>query len=188
MHRIMLIPLALALLVSITPTAEANALRNPGFEEGGQQPETSLFWKMHDPDDHGDAWGNAIRVDWRARDGRWTGAVRGSWAGLGEYGGFWQEAEITPGTSYRASAWFWADGAWTAETQELKLEFWNADRSMILDSHSVALHDIAELWIKKELEGVAPEGAAWARVVINVSDAGDSGALQIDDVALETGW
>lgn len=175
---------ACAVITAIATPAFANLLQNSSFEEEGTQIETAKFWKMNDPDDHGDAWGNAIRVDWRAHEGTHIGVVRGSWAGMGEYGGFWQEAEITAGTTYRATAWFWADGKWIAEVQELKIEFWSSDRSEKLDEKIITLHDVSELWVQKEVEGVAPEGAGWARVVINVSDVGGDGALQFDEVSL----
>jgi len=168
----------------MTGIASANLLNNPGFEVAGTQAENAQHWKMHDPDDHGDAWGTAIRVDWRAREGRFVGVVRGAWAGLGEYGGFWQEVGVTPGVTYRATAWFWADGSWRAETQEMKLEFWNSERTEIIASETIALHDIGEIWVQKEISAVAPEGSAWTRVVINVAGAGEAGALQIDEVSL----
>ena len=171
------IPVAAALLGLAVGSVHANLLNNPGFEVAGTQSEDARHWKMHDPDDHGDAWGTAIRVDWRAREGRYIGVVRGAWAGMGEYGGFWQEAAVMPGAMYRATAWFWADGAWRAETQEMKLEFWNSERTEILGSETVALHDIGEIWVQKEIEGVAPEGAAWARIVINASGTGDTGSV-----------
>lgn len=173
---------------SLTYAASANLLNNPGFEEAGTQPESALYWKMHDPNDHGDAWGNAIRADWRAQGGRHIGVIRGGWAGVGEYGGFWQEAEITAGTSYKATAWFWADSQWSAETQELKLEFWNADRTEMLADESVTLHDVGEVWVQKEVSAEAPENAVWARVVIHAAGAGDHGALQIDNVSLDAAW
>lgn len=182
---------ALALLIAmlvLAANARANLLKNPSLEDAGDQEASAKYWKINDPDDHGDAWGNAIRVDWRAHDGRHIGVVRGTWAEMGDYGGFWQETEATPGAAYRASAWFWADGGWKAEVQELKLEFWNSDRTEIVGSQAVGLHDVGELWVHKEVEGTAPENAAWVRLVVSVSGAGDQGALQFDELSLETGW
>lgn len=176
---------ALLLFVSATVgVAGDNLLKNPGFEESASHDYDALHWRMHEPDDHGDAWGTAIRTDWRAREGRYIGVVRGGWAGVGEYGGFWQEVAAEAGVTYRASAWFWADGAWRAETQEMKLEFWNADRTAVVGSETVALNDIGEIWVQKEIEAAAPEGTAWVRMVINASGTGNDGALQIDEVSL----
>ncbi|HMO05947.1 MAG TPA: hypothetical protein PKC67_13380 [Kiritimatiellia bacterium] len=173
-----------ALLATSTLAEQENLLRNPGFETSGTQEESAQHWRMHDPDDHGDAWGTAIRAGWRAREGRYIGVIRGGWAGVGEYGGFWQEVEASAGATYRASAWFWADGAWRADTQELKIEFWNTDRTEITGSETVALHDIGEIWVQKEIEALAPEGTGWVRIVINASGTGNEGALQIDEASI----
>ena len=175
----------LAAALTFSRTANANLLKNSGFETAGTKEDSAVHWKMNDPDDHGDAWGTAIRADWRAHEGRNIGVIRGSWAGLGDYGGFWQEVAVTSGATYICTAWLWADGGWRAELQEMKLEFWNADRTAVISSETIALHDIGELWVQKELEANAPEGAAWARVVINVTGTGDQGALQIDEISIE---
>jgi len=174
-----------ALFLAAASVSRANLLKNPGLEEAGTETGSALHWNMNDPDDHGDAWGNAIRADWRAHDGQFIGVVRGTWAGMGDHGGFWQEVEAKPGVTYKARAWFWADGGWKAELQELKLEFWNSDRTEIAGSQTVALHDVGEIWVQKELEAVAPESAAWVRVVVNVTGAGDVGALQADEFSLD---
>ena len=134
-----------ALLITGASTlAHANLLNNPGFEEQGERYEAARHWRMDDPDDHGDAWGTAIRTDWRAFDGYHSGAIRGAWAGMGEYGGFWQEVAIEVGVTYKASAWFWADQAWRAEVQELKIEFWNSDRTELLAEQVVPLEGVGE--------------------------------------------
>jgi hypothetical protein len=178
--------LAAALFTAgMSGTAGANLLQNPGFEEAGTTPESARHWKINDPDDHGDAWGNAIRVDWRSQEGAYIGAIRATWAGMGDFGGFWQEAPAVPGTTYRASAWFWADGRWTAAVQELKIEFWNQDRTAKLSEELIPLHDVGEIWVNKSLVGTAPEEAGWARVVVNVNGTGEHGALQVDAVRLE---
>ncbi len=171
-------------LSGVSAIASENLLKNPGFEESASHDHDAQHWKMHEPEDHGDSWGTAIRADWRSREGRYIGVIRGAWAGVGEYGGFWQEVAGTAGTTYRASAWLWADGAWRSETQEMKLEFWNAERTEIVGSETISLNDIGEIWVQKEIEAVAPEDTAWVRVVINASGAGNDGALQIDEVAL----
>lgn len=181
-----LVAAALA-FAGFTAMSYADLLKNGSFEEGAINPENAQHWRMNEPDDHGDSWGNAIRTDWRAHDGSFIGAVRGAWAGMGEYGGFWQEAMVSPGTTCRATAWFWADENWIAEVQEFKIEFWNEDRSEKLDEKSIALHDVSELWTQRAVEAVAPEDTAWARVVLNVSGVGNDGALQVDAISLSAG-
>lgn len=177
-----------ALLPAFALAAHANLLKNGSFEEMGSSDEIALNWKMHEPDEHGDAWGSATRRDWRAHDGSWMGAVQGQWANLGDNGGFWQEAPGEAGTTYIASGWFWADGSWTAGTQELKIEFYNEDRVTQLGVQTVSLNDVGEVWTQKSVEAVAPEGAKWVRVVVNVSGAGSDGALQVDELVLDTAW
>jgi len=173
------------LLISLTGFAHANLLRNPGFEEEGERNDAARHWRLDDPDDHGDAWGNAIRCDWRAHEGQFAGAIRGAWSGMGEYGGFWQETTIEPGSMYRASAWFWADAAWTCGNQEIKLEFWDSDRINLLGSTPLLLGAIGENWERREVSGLAPEGAVWARIIISVDQAGEAGSLQVDSASIE---
>jgi hypothetical protein len=177
---------AFILIVACGISARANMLQNPGFEAASSSgPAVALNWKMNEPDDHGDAWGSALRMDWRAHEGQYAAAVRGRWANAGDYGGVWQEAEVEHGRKYRFSAWLWADATWSASIQDLKIEFWDVGRSQKLGESKVSFNDISEMWMEKSVEGVAPEGAFWARVVITVSGAGPQGALQIDDLKLE---
>lgn len=180
--------LASAALVLAT-SGFANLLRNSGFEQPATgSEEAALHWKMNDPDDRGDAWGSAVRRDWRAHDGAWMIAVSGQWAELGDYGGVWQDVEAEAGTTYILSAWVYADGSWTADTQELKIEFFNEDRSTQIGSETVSLADVGEVWTRKDVEAMAPEGTRFVRVVVNVAGAGQDGALQVDDLDLETAW
>lgn len=174
-----------ALALVAAAGARANLLYNTSFEvESAFSYGYALNWKMNDPDDHGDAWGSASRENWRSHDGQFLMAIRGSWAGAGNYGGVWQEAEGHAGTTYKLGAWVYADGAWTAQTQEMKIEFWNWDRSQMLGAATNVLQDAGEMWTRKEVTAVAPEGTEWVRIVFNVAGAGEAGALQIDDVEL----
>lgn len=180
---------ALSLLFVALATASLageNLLQNGSFEvEGSYNVNSALNWKLNDPDDHGDSWGSASRESWRAHEGQFTASVRGSWANSGDYGGWWQELECQPGQVYRLTAWVWADGAWTAATQEIKLEFWNIDRSTQVSVASTAMPDVSEIWSQKAVEARAPDGAFWIRAVVNVSGAGPAGSLLADDLDLE---
>ena len=178
---------AVAFVFSGAVMASAGLLKNSSFEtagSGGEQ--TAQNWKMNDPDEHGDAWGSASRENWRANDGTWIGVIRGTWADAGDFGGFWQEAEATAGTSYRVTVQVWADPDWTAQTQEVKLEFWNAEHSEMLAATTNAIVGAGEMWTEVTVDAFAPEGTAWARAVVNVSGAGQAGALQIDQLDLDT--
>lgn len=181
--KILMGAVSVALLASAG--VQANLLYNTSFEiESAFSYGFALNWKMNDPDDHGDAWGSASRENWRAHDGQFLMAIRGGWAGVGNHGGVWQETEGHAGTTYKFGAWVYADGSWTAQTQEMKIEFWNWDRSQMLGAATNAIQDAGELWARKEVIAVAPEGTEWVRVVLNVSGAGDAGSLQVDDVEL----
>ena len=176
-----------AAALALLGTAHAdNLLYNASFEaESAFSYGFAQNWKMNDPDDHGGAWGSAARENWRAKDGEFLMALRGTWAGAGDYGGVWQEAEGRGNQTYRLTAWFWADSAWTAQTQEMKIEFWNWDRTQMLGSAVHHIEEVGEEWKQKELVAVSPDGTEWVRVVFNVSGAGEAGSLQVDDVRLE---
>jgi hypothetical protein len=163
-----------------------NLLFNGSFEaESAFSYGCAQNWKMNDPDDHGDAWGNAARENWRARTGEFIMALRGTWAGPDDYGGVWQEAEGRSQQAYRLTAWFWQDAGWTAAVQEMKIEFWNWDRTEMLGAAVLKLENLGEEWSMREVNAVSPEGTEWVRAVFNVSGVGSTGALQIDDVVLE---
>lgn len=165
----------------------ANPIENPSFElESSSSYNHAMFWHMNNPDDHGDAYGSASRENWRAHGGQFVGAIRGAWAGLGDYGGFWREAEGRGGRTFVASAWFYADLTWSARTQQLKLEFWNWDRTQMLGSAINNLADLREEWTRHEVSAVSPEGTEWVRIVIHADGTGEAGSLQVDDVELST--
>lgn len=171
----------------LATTGWANLIYNGSFElESAFSYGSALNWKMNDPDDHGDAYGSAARENWRAHEGQFLGSIRGTWAGTGDMGGWWQEAEGHAGTTYRASAWFYADAEWMAATKELKIEFWNWDRTQLLGSAVRSLDDLRAEWSRHEVSAVAPEGTEWVRVVIHAAGIGAVGALQVDDVELVT--
>ncbi len=163
--------------------ASANLLTNGGFELPGTSDSNARYWQWGTPDTHGSTWDNVARTEWRAHEGEWEGTVRGTWAGAAS-GGWWQETAATSGTTYEASAWFWADSTWTASSQDLKIEFYSSSYGSPLSSMSTALGDVHEAWTQKTVRATAPGGTAWARFVVGVSGAGGAGALQFDDARL----
>ena len=182
--------IAAALGFALVPLAAAagNLLLNPSFEyETAADFHACVFWTMNGPDVHGDAYGSAQRENWRACDGFYAMAIRGTWAGAGDAGGVWQEVPAAPGSVYRFSAWAWADAAWTAQIRDLKIEFWNADRSRRLERHAVPLNGVGETWREFTLAATDPADAAWVRAVVHVAGAGPDGALLLDSLALQTG-
>ncbi len=171
-------------------TAGAMSLIDNGSFEvpGSSSADTASHWAMNDPDEHGGSWGSASRKDWRSHEGMFIGVIPGTWAEAGTFGGFWQEAEANAGSTYRASGWFWADQAWNAERELLKIEFWNAERTEMVFEQTVDLTDVGEAWTEKSVEATAPENAAWVRIVVDVDKAGTDGALQMDELSLEQTW
>lgn len=167
-------------------STEDNLLRNGSFEDPA--PSDNLndarHWSYAEPDEHGDAWGSASREQWRAADGQYIGSVRGLWADLGSRGGVWQETKAEAGQAYRFSGWFYCDPEWMAGTQEIVLEFWDDDRRTLLGETRLPIDGCDDAWTELAVEGVAPDHAVWARVVIHVDQVGPSGALQFDNLAL----
>jgi len=163
-----------------------NLIQNGSFETVSTRGfyNEALFWQMGSPNNNGDCWGSAAREDWRSHSGSYIGAIRGLWAGYGSNGGYWQDAKAIPGTTYRFSGWFYCDPEWVARTQEIKIEFLDKDKKSTLHSEVVPITGCDMIWEKISVEATAPEGTAWARVVVNVINTGASGALQLDDLEL----
>ena len=174
-------------LLTAAAAGAVNLIENPGFEqESSFSYGYAMFWKLNSPDDHGDCYGSAARENWRAHEGQFIATIRGSWAGQGNWGGWWKEVEGHGGTTYKAAGWFYADAAWAAETQEMKLEFWNWDRTKFLGSAVNSLSELREEWTRHEVSAVAPEATESVRLVIHAAGASEIGSLQIDDVELAT--
>jgi len=168
-------------------TLDNNLLNNGGFERQGQILNRGLFWYPQDPDRHGDMWGSGLRINWRCHSGQWQGVLRGTWAGAGNSGGFWQEVPATPGRTYRFSAWFWADTTWSAGAHGIKLEFLSGTErgTNYLLAVTNYLGTIGEKWTNKSIQATAPTNATWVRVVVFANSIGANGALQFDDLRLE---
>lgn len=180
LYKILLGPALLAL-----PVFGSNLLQNPSFElQAGAGFNQAAYWTLHHPSSHGDQYGSASREDWRSFDGMYIMTVRGLWAEAGNYGGCWQEATAEPGIEYRASGWFWADPEWSAQRQEMKLEFWGADHTQLLDTASLSLADVTAEWQRMEIRAVAPDEAVYIRLVIHAEGIEYSGALQFDHLVL----
>ena len=168
-----------------TGAAPDNLLLNPSFEyETAADFHSCVYWTLNQPDPHGGFYGSVRRENWRARDGYYAMAIRGTWAGAGDFGGFWQEVPAAPDATCRFSAWTWTDAAWTAQTCEIKIEFWNADHSRMIEPCALPLKNTGESWQESVLEATAPAETAWVRVVVNIADAGPEGSLLVDSVAL----
>lgn len=179
-------------LVRDATPGPSNMLHNGNFEmPGSSTDEEARYWQWDNPDTHGSTWGgNHIRVKWRYNDGQgwegmWQGVIAGDWY-HDEYGSGWfQEKPALVGSTYQASAWFWADrgtyGYWTAAVQQLKIEFYSNTYGGPISVVATSLNDVGENWTYKSVTTTAPPNAAWARFVIGCDDIGQDGALQFDD-------
>lgn len=177
-----------SLTANVVPLPSANLLNNPGFELAGSTSDRAANWYPGEPDTHGEMWSTALRVNWQPLQGSWHGAIRGTWSGAGDQGGFWQEVPATPGAHYRFTAWFWADdgnpwGPWYAGHQMMKMEFFSGDAMIAAVTNDLGY--VNQVWQPRTLEAVAPEGADWVRVVIAAYEVGPDGALQFDQLELE---
>ena len=189
MKRLQIV-LACSLMLLPAGMAAANLLNNPGFETQGSTNSQASYWEWDVPDQHGSNWGTASREQWNLIFGSWMGAIRGTWAGAGNNGGYWQEVLATPGTRYRFTGWFYADGdgnqkKWTADAQGMKLEFSNSGGTLIAMAEQPIL-DAGPNWVFKSMEATAPANTAWIRVVIYADGVGPEGSLQFDDLDLST--
>lgn len=165
-----------------------NLLFNGGFETQGSSQYSGRYWEQNVPNLHGGESGAADRSDYEGgHDGStWKGQILGTWAGQGNSGSFWQEAPVEPGLPCAASAWFQAEsGTWTAAVQELRLDFYDFNRTNVLASFSTNLASVSTSWEQHGVTGAAPARAAWARLVLNVSGSGADGTFRMDDASIE---
>lgn len=172
-----------ALAVLALPSA-ANLIENPSFEVAGSLTSMAEHWEYGNPDSNGGTWGSAARVDWRATDGGFCATIQGTWAGAGDFGGWWQQAAVSEGDLVTISGYFYADTNWTATTQELKIEWYDSILAPVGSQPSVDLSAVSDSWEYKSVQGTAPATAVWARLTVNASGAGANGALQFDEMSL----
>lgn len=168
--------------VELYPVA-GNLLQNPSLETQGTGGGDAQHWEYGNPDTHGGYWNSATRVSWRAHSGTWEAAIRGTWAEAGDLGGLWQERICSPGATYVASAWLWANADWSSSRQVIALDFYDANGTW-LSGNSQALGTIGESWERRTCAATAPGTARYARMQVLAEGAGPSGSLQIDDLAL----
>lgn len=173
----------------IDPPHAGNYIRNPDFDRAGSANTSAFYWESGYPDARGDMWGAASREHWRGYpDGSDTneGAIRGTWSGAGDQGGFWQEVTNTyaVGTVWEGGAWFWNDGAgnqWTSATRSIHITFYNGSGTAIA-GHTNSFTRPDETWTWYSVQATSVAGAAWARLTIQANGIGANGALQFDDV------
>lgn len=183
--------LAYSMRLLYSDASGVNLIKNPSFEVAGSWSERARNWEWGVPDTHGNywqegQWSRAKRQNYaRHRSGGWLGTLAAKWSpGDDDFGGWWQEGAALPGYTYQASAWFWSDPEWVGGNHEMKIEFYNADRSTMLDVATTYYMATNTHWTRNTVRAVAPPDTAWARIVIAMSGAGTQGAMQFDDVEL----
>ncbi len=176
-------------LYDIDLVESTNLLRNSSFEDASTWAGRAQYWDWLFMDTHGATWGHVDRQQWRAHSGSYEAAIEGQWSSWDDnFGGWWQEVPAVPGLTYQASAWFWADtvswNKWTADVQQLKIEFVGAYGGYTAVFATNLNNQVGESWKQIAVRGEAPPGTVWARLVVTVSGAGPKGALQFDDTEL----
>lgn len=178
MNRIASVIVAVVLLGLFQAAAQGNLLLNPGFESGTGATNWSTIWGNFNPEN----WNTPP-------EGTMAGYFKGGWAGTGTNQGIIQATSlgsITAGYEYVLSGSFYNDNGWGAQSQGIKLEFFDAS-SVFLGSVTNTLASIPDLaWTFVAVTSVAPANASYAQVVFEVSGAGAGGVLGGDNLDLHT--
>jgi len=172
----------------------SNLLYNAGFETAGSVATRARYWESGNPNIHGAMLGTAERQgsNWniRTHSGQWVGLMKARWAIQGNSGTWWQEAPVEGGLTYEASAYFQPEAApnvWTAAVHQLRLEYYDFNRTNLLATFTRDLTGIPQSntnWVQQFISGSAPVGAAWGRLVVFVDGIGPNGTYRIDSAAL----
>ncbi len=161
-----------------------NLLQNAGFETGGSSSEEAYRWEYGYPDVYGGTESSShLRAGtWRHHSGTWEAVIPGRW---GSYyatdSAYWQKVPVTPGKSYIAGAWFWADNNWSYGDQGVQIRYYNASQNLIA-THTTTFW-VGENWTWYEITAEAPANAAWGEIRIYVTGIGYNGSLQFDDTS-----
>ncbi|MBU0677565.1 MAG: hypothetical protein KJ626_05555, partial [Verrucomicrobia bacterium] len=161
----------------------SNLLRNPSFEVQGSSVSNAYYWETGHPDVFGNTWGSAARVNWRSVDGSWEATVRGTWAGTGNQGGWWQTIPGFEGYHYIARGYFYESENWSSGAQGLLLEFLSTNGAVLFATNN-ALTGLDNSWTYESVGGTAPFGTDRVRYTVYAYNAGSDGALQFDSCGL----
>ncbi len=161
-------------------SSEHNLLKNPGFEHTSHP-------------DGGDAvdWGSWQSWPKRAVDGytphsgSWCGAIHGQfypeWT---DYGYFFQDVPVIPGTNYRVSAWLMASADGYAATGKIFMIWYDDAHVEVGTPATIDLPDLSTHWVKYSLAGHAPPNATTSHVVFACLGSTNFATLRIDDVEM----
>lgn len=163
--------LVVAVLAASAAAAQANLLTNYGFEASLSMLDWSTTWGSR----------QFVRETWNSPpEGSYAIYFKGTWDGGDNWGGGLQVVNngITPGQTYNLSGQFYWDNGWSAASQLMKLEFFDAGNNL-LQVFSTNLSGLAEsTWQTRGLTATAPAGSSYAQVVLEGNGFGGAGVLQ----------
>jgi hypothetical protein len=165
---------AVGVLLICVVCAPANMLKNDGFEwDVGES-----NWNIH--------WGNFAREGWNnPPEGIYAGYLTGLWADAGNAGGIIQQVPAEANIAYVLSAYLYTDNKWSAEEQNFKLEFFDADHKLLCAETNVMKDLLKGQWAKRVISLTSPPGTVEAQVVFEATGISGGGVLGIDKVKLE---
>jgi hypothetical protein len=172
--------MGLMVVMGLVVSARANLVDNAGFEMEGSHEKAAQSWEDNDT---GGYWGSAMRTDWQQCEGNFSGAIQGAFSGA-DYGGWWQNCDVSPGRRYTLSADFYWDNEWQADVFEMRIEWYSEGRKISVENKK--LSGIPEArWTRRNIRATAPMSADAAHIVVDASGLGTEGVLYIDNVAFE---
>jgi len=163
----------------LTLSADANLLRNAGFQHG---PDGTT--NAHEAAQYWTTWGEASRQNWGAHDvDGWLASLHG-WSGTNT-AGWRQDVRAIPQTRYVLSGYFSADATYTYTNLYLKLEFLDEGLAE-LGSVTTLVNGVGTSWTPYQVEGTSPVAVAWVRAVVLVEGQGLADAFKFDALDLST--
>lgn len=159
-------------------TNVVNLLPDPGFDQIDDNSFPTNYWQCYNA--------RATTDHWHA--GKSAGYLSQLAAGDGNtFGSLFYDVPVSSnhwGTTYRLSAYFKETAGWNPKTATgLQIE-WYAKGNLVGRSEADVTGTSQWAWSAHALECVVPEGATTAHVVLKYSQAGETGAMLVDDVEL----
>lgn len=157
-----------------------NLLINPGFEQatmpdGGD----AVNWGSWQ------SWPKRFVDGYTPHSGSWCGAIHGKmypeWT---DYGYFFQDVPVIPGTNYRVSAWLMASADGYAATGKILMLWYDDAHVEVGPPATLDLPDLSTQWVKYSLAGQAPPNATTSHVVFACLGSTNFTTLRIDDVEM----
>lgn len=170
-----LLLLAVLAVVCVTSFVWANALINPGFEDGD-----ATGWSGGVDEAHGGYW----VWDHDQRSGNYTAAA-GSWSSDPTLIILSQEVAVEEGDQIVFSGWTSGQDDFTPDSEAcLKIEFLDTYGNVILSRESRSRSGTYE-YVKDSVEAAAPEEANIARCIFYVVSTGGSAVFDDAEIIIK---